>query len=82
METIVNNFTEIEKEAGKIAKSGYEKAIEKGIERGIKRGVEKGVFKEKEQNAIKMLKRNYALIAIQDITGLSLKRINELKKGL
>ena len=70
MKTIVKNFTKIEKAAGEIAKSGYEKAVEQGIEQ------------RNEENAIKMLKRNFDIVSIQDITGLSIKRLNELKENL
>ena len=85
METIINNFTKIKKSVGLIAKSAWEKEQEKWEEIGEKKfekGIEKGIEREKEENAIKMLKRNFEIILIQDITGLSIERINELQSEL
>ena len=85
METIVNNFTEIEKTAGVVAKSAWEKERDKWEEKskfGYKKGIEKGIEKEKEKNAIQMLKRNFEIVLIQDITGLSIKRIKKIQKEL
>ena len=78
--------TRIEKQAGEIAKSAWEKEFEKGIvkgiEKGIMKGIEKGIEKGREEDAIKMLKRNFDFVLIQDITGLSFEKIQELKDSL
>ena len=68
METIIEKFAEIEKEVGQIAKSAWEIEFEKGIEKGI------------EKNVIKMLEFGIEISMIENITGLSIKRINELQK--
>jgi hypothetical protein len=68
MEDIVNNFEKIEKQAGEVAKSAWEKEFEKGIEKG------------KIEDAKKMLELDIDINLIQEITGLSKEEINKLKK--
>ena len=65
-----------------VYKYGLIDGLKKGREKGREEGREEGKEEEKVNNAIKMLKRNLELNLIQDITGLSIKRIKELKKQL
>jgi len=70
METIVEKFTEIEQEVGEIAKSAWEIEVEKGKLEAI------------EANAIKMLEHGISIELVENITGLSLKRIKELQSRI
>ncbi len=70
MKTIVKNFTKIEKQAGKIAKSAWEKEVEKGR------------IEVKVDVALRMLKLNFDIITIQQITGLPIEQIKELKENI
>ena len=67
METIIDNFTEIEEIAGVVAKSAREKEMEKGKEKGI----EKGILLEKAKNALLMLTKKTDINFIIEITKLS-----------
>jgi predicted transposase/invertase (TIGR01784 family) len=62
--------------AEKWVQEGFEKGIEKGIEQGIEKGIEEG----KLEAACKMILRGMDNAAIKDITGLSLPKIEELRK--
>ncbi len=61
----------IEKQAGEIVKSAWEKEFEKGIEKGIKKG--------KIDDAIRMLELGFDIETIHQITYLSIERIRTLK---
>ncbi|MHC6202098.1 RpnC/YadD family protein [Breznakiellaceae bacterium SP9] len=61
----------------KVFQVAEEVGIEKGVEIGMGRGIEKGV----EKTAEKALRKGYSLEEIQDLTGLSLERIQELKSA-
>ena len=50
------------------------------FEKGIKAGIEKGIEKGKIEDAIKMLKKGFEISVISEITGLTKKEINELRK--
>ncbi len=64
---------------GSIEEVGIEKGIEIGIEQGVKIGVEQGV----EGTAKNLLKSGLLTNRrIADVTGLKLKRVNELAKAL
>lgn len=58
---------------------GIEKGIEKGKKQGLKQGEKKGAQKAKIETAKKMLKENIDIQLISKVTGLSIKRIQELK---
>ncbi|MHC6203567.1 RpnC/YadD family protein [Breznakiellaceae bacterium SP9] len=64
---------------------GMEKGVEIGMERGVEigmgKGVEIGMGKGIEKTAEKALRKGYSLEEIQDLTGLSLERIQELKSA-
>ena len=70
MENIVEKFTEIEQEVGEIAKSAWEIEVEKGKLEAI------------EANAIKMLEHGISIELVENITGLSIKRIKELQSRI
>ena len=70
----INEFKEYEKEVITMIKTLTRKEKEQ-IE---KEGIEKG----REEIAIKLIKKNYKVIEISEITGLSLERIKELEKRI
>ena len=63
-------------------KKGIEKGIEQGIEKGIEKGIEQGIEKGIKENQIltakNMKNKNIDITLISDITGLSIKEIEEL----
>ena len=63
-------------------KKGIEKGIEQGIEKGIEKGIEQGIEKGIKENQIltakNMKNKNIDITLIRDITGLSIKEIEEL----
>ena len=63
-----------------------EEAFEDGVERGYKKGVEHGIKHGIEQKAIEdakaMLKKNYNVNDISEITELSLDEVEKLKEEL
>lgn len=61
---------------------GREEGREEGIKEGIEQGIEQGIEKNTIETAIKLLEKGLDISLIQDVTGLSLKRIEELKKQL
>ncbi len=59
------------------------KGVEKGVEIGVKIGVKIGVIKGVEGTAKNLLKSGLLTNRqIADVTGLKLKRVNELAKAL
>jgi len=78
------------KEVGMIMTSFEEKALKKGIEKGIERGreegigegLEKGIVQGLEKAAERMIASDMNSSDIRKITGLSLRRIDELRKKL
>ena len=58
-----------------------EEAEERGLEKGIEQGIEQGIEKTNLAVALKMIKENAQLEFISKVTGLSLKKLKELKKG-
>ena len=87
MKTIVNNFKKIEKTAGNVAKSAYEKVIEesqrKGIKKGMEQGMEKGMMKGMEkgkiETAMNLLKLGLGIEIIQKATGFTREQIEQLQ---
>ncbi len=57
---------------------GLEQGLEKGIEKGIEKGEKKGKIRGKEEVALKMKHKGYAITDIADITGLSIDQITAL----
>ncbi|SHH31814.1 conserved hypothetical protein (putative transposase or invertase), partial [Thermosyntropha lipolytica DSM 11003] len=68
--------------AEKWRREGIEEGIRKGIEQGIAKGIEKGIEKGKEEAALNALQKGLDIETIAEITGLSVERIEELKKKL
>ena len=62
-----------------IEDAGYDKGLKDGMEQGIKEGIEQGIQQEKIAIAKNMKKQNIDIKVISDITGLSIKKIEELK---
>ncbi|MFS0824780.1 transposase [Bacillus sp. 1P02SD] len=60
---------------------GFEKGIEKGIEKGRQVGKQEGKKEEKIAIAKKLLIKGLDPEAVVDITGLSLREIEELRKS-
>lgn len=56
------------------------KLINEGIEKGMQKGIEKGIIQTKTKNALALLKENLTVEKISEITGLSVKEIEKLKK--
>jgi predicted transposase/invertase (TIGR01784 family) len=68
----------IEEGMEKGIKKGMEEGMEKGIEKGMEKGIERGM-ENKETEIVKNCKlKGFSLEQIQDITGLSKKRIKEI----
>ncbi|SHG73120.1 conserved hypothetical protein (putative transposase or invertase), partial [Thermosyntropha lipolytica DSM 11003] len=63
-------------------RKGIEQGIAKGIEQGIAKGIEQGIEKGKEEAALNALQKGLDIETIVEITGLSVERIEELKKKL
>ena len=60
----------------------YNKGVEEGIEQGIEKGIEQGIEKGKHDTCLNlagnMLKSNYSIDSIMEITGLSEDEIKSL----
>ena len=56
----------------------YNKGIEQGIEQGIAQGIEQGKLDTSLNFARNMLKNNYSIDSIMEITGLSREQIERL----
>lgn len=63
-----------------IAQMWIKEGMEKGVEKGVEKGIEKGIKKEKMETAKKMIQLNMSTEDIRKITGLSIKKIDELRK--
>ncbi|MDO7021077.1 Rpn family recombination-promoting nuclease/putative transposase, partial [Brachyspira innocens] len=59
-------------------KLGIEEGFKKGIEKGIEQGIEKGIKENQILTAKNMKNKNIDITLISDITGLSIKEIEEL----
>ncbi|SHH26699.1 conserved hypothetical protein (putative transposase or invertase), partial [Thermosyntropha lipolytica DSM 11003] len=57
---------------------GREQGIQEGIAKGIEQGIEKGI----EKAALNALQKGLDIETIAEITGLSVEKIEELKKKL
>jgi len=66
--------------AEKWVQQGIERGIERGIEQGIQKGIEKGIEKKAVETAERMIEKGISNEDIRDITGLSINKIEELKK--
>lgn len=55
--------------------------IRQGLEQGIEQGIEKGRQQGLKQTAYKMLLKGMPIKDIQEVTGLSIKQIQQLKKS-
>ena len=64
--------------AEKLMKDGFERGIEKGIERGI----EKGIEQNQTHTVEKMILNDMSNTDIRKITGVSLHKIEEIRKRL
>ena len=62
-------------------KEGFEEGKEEGIEQGrnegIEQGIEQGVLQNREDNARKMIEKEYPLEDIEEITGISKTQLEE-----
>ena len=62
---------------------GLEEGMEKGLEKGLEKGIEKGLVKGREEGleltARNALAKGISVRTVQEITGLSIEKIKELK---
>jgi len=61
-------------------KQGIEQGIEKGIEKGIEQGIEQGKETTSLDIARKMKQQGFDLATIQQITGININKLNNLKE--
>ena len=61
---------------------GVERGYKKGVEHGIKHGIEQGIEQKAIEDAKAMLKKNYNVNDISEITKLSLDEVEKLKEEL
>jgi len=64
----------------KYSKKLINEGIKKGMQKGIQKGIEKGILQTKTKTALALLKENMTVEKIAEITGLSIKEIEKLKK--
>jgi len=64
----------------RLIEQGIEQGIEKGIEQGIEQGIEKGIEQGLKEIAVNMITKGYSDEQIKEITNLSIKRIQILRK--
>ena len=62
-------------------RDGLDEGREQGIAQGIEQGIEQGIKQRNIEIAKKLLKTDSNIHFISEITGLTIKDINELKKG-
>ena len=62
--------------AERLRKEGFEKGKQQGIQQGVQQGLQQGV----EKTIINMLKFGFSEKDISKATGITLDRIQELKK--
>ncbi len=65
-----------------ILAEGLAEGIAKGIAQGITKGIAKGMAKEKNQIAVNMLRSDMNIELIAQITGLSVRQIEKLRKAI
>jgi predicted transposase/invertase (TIGR01784 family) len=58
-----------------IAEKWYQDGVKEGIEKGIEKGIEEG----KIEDGLKMIAKGMTNADIRDITGLSIKKIQDLR---
>ncbi|ONI44431.1 hypothetical protein AN641_07175 [Candidatus Epulonipiscioides gigas] len=61
---------------------GLKEGREQGIEQGIEKGMEQGIEQEKLKTAIKIIKKNYPIEVIMELTELPKSKIEELKSQI
>lgn len=61
-------------------KEGLKEGLEKGLKEGLKEGLKKGAEDKAIEIALKMLENGSDVNFIADVTGLSVEKINEIKK--
>jgi len=61
---------------------GIAKGLSQGITQGITKGIAKGIAKEKNQIAVNMLRSDMNIELIAQITGLSVRQIEKLRKAI
>jgi predicted transposase/invertase (TIGR01784 family) len=59
---------------------GLKEGLEKGLKEGLKEGLKKGAEDKTIEIALKMLENGSDVNFIADVTGLSIEKINEIKK--
>lgn len=64
----------------KYSKKLINEGIEKGMQKGIQKGIEKGILQTKTKTALALLKEKMNIEKIAEITGLTVKEIEKLKK--
>ena len=65
-----------------VIREGNRISKEEGIEEGIEQGIEQGILQNTIDTIKSMLKKNYDIKEISDITGKSIKEIKEIEKSL
>jgi predicted transposase/invertase (TIGR01784 family) len=81
-EELVEEVEKVIKSGGTFMPTIAEKLIQEGRIEGIKEGEQKGKIEEKLENAEKMLKKGLSNADIRDITGLSIKKIEQIRNSL
>ncbi|EHJ02109.1 putative transposase [Clostridium sp. DL-VIII] len=66
----------------KIQQKATERGLKQGIERGIEQGIEQGIEKKAKDTAIKAIEIGMNNEIIMELTGLSEKEINDIRKEL
>ena len=59
---------------------GLQQGREQGLQQGLQQGLEQGIKQSKIETAKKSLEKNLPLETISEITGLSIKEIQDLNK--
>ncbi|MBM6726584.1 hypothetical protein H5977_05405 [Megamonas funiformis] len=57
-----------------------QEGLKEGLEKGLKKGLKKGAEDKAIEIALKMLENGSDVNFIADVTGLSIEKINEIKK--
>ena len=70
---------QLEREEG--LKEGLKEGIEKGKKEGLEEGLEKGKLEEKKETIIKGNKKGLSNDILSDLTGLSIKDIDEILRN-
>lgn len=66
--------------AEKKIKNALEQGVQQGIEKGLQQGIEKGGFEKAVKMAKSMLKKNYAIEKIAELTDLSVELIEQISQ--